>query len=169
MELTSAVQGPARHRLLFADWERCLHKRGRSPQVSHTSDFSLSFLLLLKRQCGSGSVCFWASMIQIHHYWYGSGSFHHQAKNKRKAWFLLFFDFFMSLKTDVNVPSKSKKQKRTWKPRTKRAGSCSSSGSVTQRYGSADPNTDPEPCQKSWIQNTRKYTCAVPLIHFYVH
>jgi hypothetical protein len=44
----------------------------------------------------------------------GSGSFYHQAKIVRKSlvptalW--LLFDF-LSLKTDVNVPSKSKKQK----------------------------------------------------------
>ncbi len=41
------------------------------------------------------------------------GSFCHQAKIVRKPWFLLFCDFFMilSLKNDVNIPSKSKKQK----------------------------------------------------------
>ncbi len=53
-----------------------------------------------------GSICFGPP---------GSGSFYHQEKNsKKKPWFLLFCDFFMtsvSLKNDVNVTSKSDKQK----------------------------------------------------------
>ncbi len=73
---------------------------------------------------------FWASRIRItiNHYWYGSGSFHYQAKKVRNAsttivlW--LFYDF-LSLKTDVKVHLKSKKQKNLeknlflltlWKP-----------------------------------------------------
>jgi hypothetical protein len=45
--------------------------------------------------CGSGSVSFWASWIRIRQYLYGSGSFHYQAENERKPWFLLFSDFFL--------------------------------------------------------------------------
>jgi hypothetical protein len=46
--------------------------------------------------------------------WYGSGSFCHQAKIVRKTLIPntlgLLFDF-LSLKTDVNIPSKSNKKK----------------------------------------------------------
>jgi hypothetical protein len=46
---------------------------------------------------------------------YGSGSFYHHAKIVRKTLIptilLIFFDF-LSLKNDVNVPSKSNKQKK---------------------------------------------------------
>jgi hypothetical protein len=55
---------------------------------------------------GSGSVS--------HKYGSGSGSFHHQAKIVRKTLIStvlsLFYDF-LSVKNDVNVASKSKKQK----------------------------------------------------------
>ncbi len=50
-------------------------------------------------------VSFWASWISIRHYLYGSGSgfesrsFHHQAKQVKNPWFLLFCDFFMTLWT----------------------------------------------------------------------
>jgi hypothetical protein len=58
---------------------------------------------------------FWG--LRIRHYLYGSGSesgSFHQQKKVRKPRFLLFCDFFfdyLSLKTDVNVPSKINKQK----------------------------------------------------------
>ncbi len=89
---------------------------------------------------------------------YGSGSFYHQAKIVRNTlvptvlWFLLDF---LSLKNDVNVPLKSKKQKNvikffvflaSWISMTKIAGSGSTSGSeygsgsISQRHGSADPD-----------------------------
>jgi hypothetical protein len=45
----------------------------------------------------------------------GSGSFYHQAKIVRKTWIptvLLLLSDFLSLKNDVNVPSKSRKM---WK------------------------------------------------------
>jgi hypothetical protein len=66
---------------------------------------------MIEQCCGSGSVgsiWFWAS----------SGSFYHQAKIVRKTlihtvlW--LLFDI-LSLKKDVNVPSKSNKQKNFFK------------------------------------------------------
>jgi hypothetical protein len=45
----------------------------------------------------------------------GSGSFYHHAKNSKKNldsyYFMTLFDF-LSLKNDVNVPSKSNKQKK---------------------------------------------------------
>jgi hypothetical protein len=84
----------------------------------------------------------------------GSGSFHHQAKKLIQRWFLLFNDF-LSLKTDVNVPTESIKQKNkkktyfllaSWKFLMK---SGSISGCLNQVYGSKDPEpyqtvTDPE-------------------------
>ncbi len=56
----------------------------------------------------------------------------------------LLYDF-LSLKNDVNVPSKSNKQKNiflltSWRSLTKIAGSGSASGSISQGYGSADPD-----------------------------
>ncbi len=61
---------------------------------------------------------------------------------------MTFFDF-LSLKNDVNVPSKSNKQKKlcekicfllpSWRSMTKISGS----GSISQRHGSADPDPDP--------------------------
>ncbi len=51
--------------------------------------------------------------VPVHHYLYGSGSFNHQAKIVRKTListvFLLLYDF-LSLKSDLNVPSKSNKK-----------------------------------------------------------
>jgi hypothetical protein len=45
---------------------------------------------------------------------HGSGSFHHPAKKGKKDfdfyWFMTSLGYFLSLKTNVNVPSKSKKQ-----------------------------------------------------------
>ncbi len=82
------------------------------------------FLIILKQCCGSGSgsvgfICFWVSWIRIRicHYFYGSGSFYQQAKKLGKIListiFLLLLDF-LSLKTNVNVPSKGNTQKRPW-------------------------------------------------------
>ncbi len=84
-----------------------------------------------------------------------------------KPLFLLLSDFlndFLSLRTDVNVPTESNKQKKleknlfllaSWKSPTKRAGS--GSRTVNQVYGSKDPDqdpyqnvTDPEYCQKDF-------------------
>ncbi len=83
----------------------------------------------------------------------GSGSFYHQAKIVRKTriltvlWLLLDF---LSLKNDVNVPSKSNKQKNfakkiilllaSWRSMMKSAGS----GSIRQRHGSKNPDPDPQ-------------------------
>jgi hypothetical protein len=66
-----------------------------------------------KKQChkqcsGSGSVSFWPPRSVRGSQRYGSGTFDHQAKIVRNPLFLLFCDFFMTLKNDVNVPSKSK-------------------------------------------------------------
>ncbi len=94
------------------------------------------------RQCsGSDPHVFWPP---------GSGSLYYQAKRVRKTliptvlWLLLDF---LSLK---NVLSKSNKQKNffysfllaSWRSMRKTAGSGSASGSISQRYGSAD--TDPD-------------------------
>jgi hypothetical protein len=67
---------------------------------------------LARQCCGSGSLSFWISRIRILNYFYrsGSGSFHHQAKMERKTLIstvlCLLYDL-LSLKTDVNEPSKS--------------------------------------------------------------
>ncbi len=43
--------------------------------------YSVQYTLKRLRQCsGSGSVCSWASRIRIRNYFYGSASFHQQAK-----------------------------------------------------------------------------------------
>ena len=55
---------------------------------------------------------------------------------------MTLFDF-LSLKNDVNVPSRINKQKK----------SGSGSGSISQRHGSADPDPD-QPQNMSWIRNT---------------
>ncbi len=102
--------------------------------------------------------------------------FHKQAKKLRKTlistvlW--LLYDF-LSLKNDVNVPSKRNKHKNlekknyfllaSWRSLMKRAGSGagSASGSVSQRCGSDDPDphqdpyqnvTELEHCQISWFK-----------------
>ncbi len=74
----------------------------------------------------------------------GSGSFCHQAKILRKTLIptVLFILFdFLSLKKEVNVPSKSNKQKTkisvllaSCRSMTKIAGSESGSGSISQRH-----------------------------------
>ncbi len=94
--------------------------------------------------CWSGSVgfiCFWASRIRIriHGSESGSGSFYHSSKIVRQTliptvlW--LLYDF-LYLKNDINVPSKSNKQKKlnyfllkSWRSLTKIAGS----GSISFR------------------------------------
>jgi hypothetical protein len=74
------------------------------------------------------------------------GSFHHQAKILRKSLIsVVLWLFYDSLKSDVNVSSKSKKQEKTflvasWRSLTKRAWSVARSGSVSQRNGSEDPD-----------------------------
>ncbi len=82
---------------------------------------------------------------------HGSGSFHHQPKIVIKTFistvFWLLCDF-VSLKNYVNVHSKSKKLENqgknifvgVLKVIDERAGSRAGSGSVSQRYGSADLN-----------------------------
>ncbi len=96
---------------------------------------------------------------------YGSGSFYHQAKLVRKTLIRLHFDF-LPLKNDVNVPSKSNKQKKqkkytfllvSWRSVTKIAGSGAGSKSVSQRHGSVYPDpyqnfTDPQ----HWLYLSRK-------------
>jgi hypothetical protein len=70
-------------------------------------------------------------------------------KNRDSYYFVIVFDF-LSWKNDVNVPSKSKEQKKSKKisfllascrSMTKKAGSGSESGSIGQRHGSMDPGS----------------------------
>ncbi len=111
-------------------------------------------------ESGSGSTCFWASRIRIHQSevwirirrWIRIRILLSSCKNSKKNldsyYFVTLFDF-LSLKNDVNVPSKSNKQKKlckkisfllaSWRSMTKIAGS----GSTNQRHGSADPDPDP--------------------------
>jgi hypothetical protein len=95
---------------------------------------------------GSGPYVFgppgYGSISQI---WPGSGSSKNSKKNIDSYCFVTSLYDFLSLKNDVNVPSKSNKQKKLRKiiflltscrSLTKIAGS----GSISQRYGSADPD-----------------------------
>ncbi len=114
--------------------------------------------------CGSVSesvepLCFWASRIRIRIrlYLYGSGSFNQQGKKVRKTLILLIYDFFFnitSLKTSINVTSKSNKQEN-FEKYLFLAGFLSATDEIRifsrirQWYGSADPNpyqnvTDPQ-------------------------
>ncbi len=99
---------------------------------------------------------------------YVSGFFYHKAKIVRKTLIFtvlwLLFDF-LSLKSDVKVPSKSNMQNffflnsifllASWRSMMKVEGSGSASGSrsesgfgsVCQRLGSADTDSDPDPYQ----------------------
>ncbi len=74
----------------------------------------------------------------------GSGSFYHHAKIVRKTLLPtilgLLLTFYISLKKDVNVASKSSFLLASWRWMTKIAGS--GSGSISQRHGSADPGPD---------------------------
>jgi hypothetical protein len=101
------------------------------------------------------TVSFWASPIRIRHYLYrsGSGSFHQQAKKRKKileyCYSLVLLDF-LSLKTNANVGTFLKSNElrnfgnhnyfllATWLPMTKTAGS--ESGSVSC--------TDPQHCKQ---------------------
>ncbi len=87
-------------------------------------------------------------------------------KNLDSYYFVTLFDF-LSLKNDVNVPSKSNSQKKlcknisfllaSWRSMTKIAGFGSESGSINQRHGSADPDPDPPPkCHGSATLQIRK-------------
>jgi hypothetical protein len=66
-----------------------------------------------KKCCGfgsgsAGSVCFWASRIRIH-----PSSSKKSKKNLVSTVLWLLYDF-LSLKNDVNVPSISRKKKKTY-------------------------------------------------------
>ncbi len=101
---------------------------------------------------------------------YGSVSFYHQAKIVRKTSFptalWLLFDF-LYLKNDVNVPSKSNKQKNffisfllaSWRSTTKIARSRSAStGYISHRHGTADLDPDPDPHQNVMDPHQRLLT-----------
>ncbi len=121
-------------------------------QRSHTEAYRTIY------QCsGSGSQCFWASWIRIPYseVWIRIRILlwirillslcKNSEKNLDSYYFVTHFDF-LSLKTDVNVASKSNKQKKlctkisfllaSWRSMMKIAGS----GSISQRHGSADPD-----------------------------
>ncbi len=125
--------------------------------------------------CGSGSTgstCFGppGSGSTSQRYGSGSGSFYHYAKivliNIESYYFVTLFDF-LSLKNDVNVPSKviSRKncvkklvfcwhlegQWRKEQDSDQGSGSESGSGSISLRHGSTDPDPpqnvmDPQHC-----------------------
>ncbi len=68
-----------------------------------------------KHYSGFGSVRFWASLIQIRHYLYGSGygSFHYRVESKKNvdlSFLWLLYDI-LTLKNDLNESSKRNKQK----------------------------------------------------------
>ncbi len=72
------------------------------------------------------------------------------SKQNLDSYYLVTLFDFLSLKNDVNVPSKSNKQKKLywklsfllafWRSMTKISGSGSESGSISQRHESADPD-----------------------------
>ncbi len=76
----------------------------------------------------------------------GSGSFYQQAKKVRKTLVPVTSFWLFVFENDVNVPSKSNKQKKfynffflaSWRSMTKIAGS------ISQRHGSADLDPDPQ-------------------------
>ncbi len=76
-------------------------------------------IIRLKQCCGSGSgsPCFWASQIRIHpsEVWIRIRILLSTCKNRKKNlnsyYFVTLFDL-LSLKNDVNVPSKGDKQKK---------------------------------------------------------
>ncbi len=88
---------------------------------------------------------------------------------------------FLSSKNDVNVPSKSNKQKNciekirfllaSWRFMTKKANSGSAFGSINQKHGSADPDPhqnvmDPE---HLFFGGAGGWLCDLPSLHpFYV-
>jgi hypothetical protein len=86
---------------------QCENKTGRSVQKQIGQRYLIT--------SGSvGSICFWASLIRVPSQRYRSGSFYHQETIVRKTVIptvLLLLYFFISLKNNVNVPSKSNKQK----------------------------------------------------------
>ncbi len=129
-------------------------------------------------QCsGSGSTCFLTSQIRIRIHqsevWIRIRILPSSCKNSKKNldsfYFVTHFDF-LSLKNDVNVPSKSNTQKKkvfllaSWRSMTKIAGS--GSGSTSQKHGSEDPDPDlpqnvmdPEHCfyeQHLWSNLVKK-------------
>jgi hypothetical protein len=73
---------------------------------------------------------------------------------------------------DVNVPSKSNKKKNnflliSWRSLTKIAGSGSASGSISERYGSADPDPyqnfmDPQ----HWLSTVLVWSTVVGLSYY---
>jgi hypothetical protein len=77
-------------------------------------------------------------MFLIRHYFVRVRIEHPQANSKKNLDFC-----YLPMKTDVNVPSKSNRQNNflltSCQPLTKKAGS----GSISQWYGSADPDPDP--------------------------
>jgi hypothetical protein len=90
---------------------------GESPKIMPESQISNVFMIpdvqYLHQCCGSGSesgstgsTCFWASQIRIL-----LSSCKNSKKNLDSYYFVTLFDF-LSLKNDVNVASKRKKQKK---------------------------------------------------------
>ena len=104
------------HPLLPAGWPQGSDDRAEEAQTENRSvrGFSNKIPLFVyhKKQCcgfgfGSvGSICFWASWIL--------SSIKNSKENLDSYFFVTPFDF-LSLKNDVNVPSKSNKQKNFFK------------------------------------------------------
>ncbi len=159
----SAVEEPASCRhlsafsLLFGIHKPREKSDHRLVDRLHIFNDSFKNLYNIRSQC-SGSGSFGPPISGSVSQRYESGSFDHQTKIVRKTFICtvlrLLYDF-LSLKNDVNVPSKRKRQKKletkiislaSWRSLTKRAES--EAGSVRQKYGSADPDpyqnvTDP--------------------------
>ncbi len=123
-----------------------------------------------RQSCGSGSesgfgsigsVYFWASWIRIRihksNVWIRILlSLSHNCKKNFDFYCFVTSFWLLSLKNDVNVPSKSNKQQNfqknsfllaSWRSMKKISGFVSASGSISQRHRSADPDPDPDPHQ----------------------
>ncbi len=142
----------------------------------------------IKQQCcgsgSTGSTCFWTSRIRIHksevwiriRIWMLLSSCKNSKKNLDSYYFVTLFDF-LSLKKDVNVPSKSNKQKKFNKKLV--FDGILKVSDENSRIQIQDPDSDPNPdplvrgmdpriqirihTKMSWIRNTVKTVTLVIL------
>jgi len=104
-------------------------RKQSSPQPSTGKERSTNAMFVIKADCifyqCSGYVCFWPLGSESVSHRYGSGSLYHQSKIVRNTFIptvLWLLYYFLSFKNDVNVPSKSYKQKNllaAWRSMTK--------------------------------------------------
>ncbi len=139
--------------------------RNTSLLFTHLSTFKPIFFCSLQF-CGSGSVCFWASRVRICPYFVRIRilpSTSKKSKTNLDFYFLwLLFDFSSLLTTD-GISKKTLKNKLIWNFLLSATDEKSrGSGSVSQWYGSADPDpnqtvTDPQHCPFKGIMSPVEY------------